>query len=405
LVFGVLTACSPTPNTGTVVFSEASTGRIATIDVASGDVRLIDGTGTFGSLAISADRQHVAYVGTDSVVRVADSSGSVTTLDPPTGATAVTGCSPGPTWGPHNTLVYCVVDHDYGRYGFMPGPGIPARMLFATDVAISDDGSKIVYHRRASDPAQPGDVVVENADGSDQRVVAASVFESQLEFSPDGQVVVAVAQHPDAFRVVAHSLSDGTTTDLGPGTLPNAIAGGSSFSPDHSEVLAVLGGELVAVTTAGVSRHFATIDSSTTVAQAAFIDADHVIYRRMETTMTPGSDIVSTSSSLRIANASSEVTVVPDAVRDCYVEGIDLHEGVAAVECDTAAIVSFDGTVLVSTEARALGLSEDSSGIVTIADDGSVALVTPNGTHPLAQAMARTAITGLLLSPFAAYAP
>src|SRR5262249_5333308 len=138
-------------------------------------------------------------------------------------------------------LAYCIDDQGYMSYGFMPAPGLPVRKLPATELVISDDASKIVYHRRGSDPTEPGDVVIENADGSGGSVLATSIIETQFEFTPDGQQIVAVAEHPDAFRVVVHSLADGTTTDLGPGDLPTAIEGGSRFSPDHSEVLAVLG--------------------------------------------------------------------------------------------------------------------------------------------------------------------
>jgi hypothetical protein len=411
VVCTALAACS-TPGTGigsgVVAFTEADTGHVAAIDVENGRQWPIDGSGAFGSLSISADRQHVAYVGADAFVRVADLDGTVTKLDPPTGVTAMFGCSPGPTWGPNNSLAYCIAD-EYMSYGFMPAPGQPARKLLATDLAISADASTIVYHRRDSDPTQLGDVVAENADGSGQRVLAASSLETEFEFAPDGRHVVAVAEHPDAFRVVVHSLADGAMTDLGPGNLPLAMPGGSTFSSDGSEVIAVIGNELVAVQmTTGAKRHFATVDSNATVAQAAFVDADHVIYQRMETTqIPPGSDIESTSTSLRIASASTEVIAMPDTEGDCFVTGIAIGAGVAAVECDSAAIVSFDGTFRASTNARlALGIADDGSGIITLADDGTVAFVKTNGrVLPIAKALPRSQINGLLLGPLAAYAP
>lgn len=408
LVFTALAACAatPDPGTGTLVFSEASTGHVRALDVATAEDRLIDGTAAFGSLTISRDGQYVAYVGSDSVVRVADSAGSVTALDPPNGATDHTGCLLGPVWGSNHSLAYCIYDQGYGSYGFMPAPGLPVRKLLATELVISDDGSKIVYHRRESDPTKPGDDVVENADGSGQRVLAASTIETRFEFTPDGQQVVALAEHPDAYRVVVHSLADGTTSDLGPGDLPTAIEGGSRFSPDHSEVLAVLGGELVAVQpTTGAKRHFATLDTDTKVYQATFIDADHVAYIRVKDSQL--GDVITSTSSFRIASASSEVAVVPDTERYCYVQAIAIEHGVAAVECDTAAIVALDGTVRASTSARfALGITDDGASIVTLEDDGSVVLVTPNrAPRPLAKATAPSDITGLRLGPFAAYAP
>ena len=409
VAFIALAGCSTTadhPGTGTVVFSEGATGYVHTLDVASGQDRLIDGTAAFGSLSISSDGQHVAYVGADSVVRVADAAGSVTQLAPPNGATDETGCVPGPTWGPNSSLAYCIYDQGYSSYGFMPAPGVPARKLLATELVISDDASTIVYHRRDPDPTKPGDVVVENADGSGQRVVAASTIETQFHFTPDGQQIVAVAQLPDAAHVVVHSLTSGTTTDLGPGTLPVAIEGGSMISPDHTEIVAVLAGELVAVQLAtGATRPFATVASDVTINQASFIDADHVAYVRVRDT-TQG-DIVTSTSSFRIASASDDVAVVPDTTLDCYVQDIAIDRGVAALECDTAEIVGLDGTVRASTAAPfALGISEDSAGIVTLDDNGTVAFVTPDGVaRTLAQATAPHDITGTRLGPFAAYAP
>src|SRR5262249_8944962 len=63
-----------------------------------------------------------------------------------------TGCTPGPTWGPNNSLAYCIYDQGYSSYGFMPALGLAARKLLATELVISEDGSKIVYQRRDPDP-------------------------------------------------------------------------------------------------------------------------------------------------------------------------------------------------------------------------------------------------------------
>lgn len=390
-----------------MVYDEANTGHVRAIDVASGRDWLIDGSGAFGSLSISGDRQHVAYVGSDAAVRIADLEGNITTLALPNGATTFTGCVPGPSWGPNNSLAYCIYDDGFASYGFMPAPGESVRKLLATELAISDDASRIVYHRRESDPSKLGDVVVENADGSDQRVLQPSIIETALMFTPDGQHVVAVAEHPEAFRVVIHDVSDGTTRDLGPGDLPRAIRGGSIFSADHSEMLAVLGDELVAVNLeTGAKRHFTTVTSETRISQAAFIAEDRVIYRRLDATIIPGSDVEESSQSIRIASALHETTMMIHADL-CYVHSVTTDGGFAAVDCDNAAIVSFDGTVRASIGASAaLGISDDDSGIATIADDGTVSFVTTDGeSRPLAQAMPWSQIEGALRGPRAAYAP
>jgi len=408
LISVLATACTTadgtgTTGTGTVIYSEANTGHLHAVDVASGEDRLIDDGGAFGSLSMAADREHVAYVGTDGVVRVTDLRGNITALELPNGSTPHTGCGPGPTWGPNNSLTYCIYDEGFSSFGFVPAPGAPVRKLIAYEVAVSNDAAAIVYQRRDVDPTQLGDVVVENADGSGQRVLARSIIERAFMFTPDGLHVVAVAENPVAFHVVMHTLADGAVTELGPGDLPRPIAGGSSFSPDGSELLAVLGSELVAVQpTTGARRHFATLGAGVTIGSAAFIDADHVIYHRREDTTVPGSDVIESAESIRIASASDEITVMPQS-GFCAVRAIAVDAGLAAVECNNAAILSFDGTIRASNDALfALGISADDMGIVTIADNGSVTFLATDGQmRTLATAMNR----GTLVGPVAAYAP
>lgn len=411
LLLGLLAACSTTqvgPGTGTVVYSEVDTGHVRALDVASGRDWLIDDGGAFGALAISSDGQHVAYVGADAVVRVAGIHGGVTALTPPNGNTLTTTCVPGPTWGPNDSFAYCIYDRGYSSYGFMPGPAGPARKLAATDnLVISDDGSTLVYHHGM--PPELGDVVVESADGSGQRVLEPSVVEVQLHFTPDGQHVVADAELLDAVHVVVHAVRDGATMDLGPGSLFGAIDGGSLFSPDRSEVLAVLGDELVAVNvTTGAKRHFAAVGSDVIIEQAAFVDADHVIYLREQDTLIAQPDAYQATRSLRIASSSGETILVPDTDTQAYcsVQSVALAAGLATLGCDTASIVSFDGTVRATTARFALGISADARGIVTLADDGSVAFVTTAGQqHLLARATPRDQLSSPLLGPQAAYAP
>lgn len=409
LLLLLLAACStsPSPGTGTIVYAEAATGHVRVLDVATGDDRLIDGAGAFGSVAISRDGRYIAYVGADAIVRVAPRDGAPTQLPLPNGTTAFTTCAGGPTWGPNNSLAYCIYDQGFASYGFVPTPGAPVRKLLATEVAIADDGARIVYHRRTADPTARGDVVVENADGSDARVLRADVIERGFAFTPDGLRVVATADDPAGTRVVIHTLADGTTTDLGAGNVPRAIRGGSIFSPDGSEVLAVLGGELVAVAlTTGARRPFVNVTSEMRIGQAAFIDAGRVIYGRLDSRMLPGSSVVETSQSVHAASAAGPTIVMPEA-DVCYVRAIALGAAVAAIECDEATLVSFDGTVHAATTARfALGIGDDGHGAVTLADDGSLAFVTTDeDVRPLATAMSRSELPDAIFGPVAAYAP
>ena len=407
LVFTALAACAGTPDTGTLVFSEANTGNIHAFDVASGHDRLIDGAGAYGSLSISPDQQHFAYVGSDSVVRVADSAGSVTALSPPNGATDQTACSPGPAWGPNNSLAYCIYDQGSMSYGFMPALGVPVRELLATELVIADDASKIVYHRRGPDPTQPGDVVVENADGSSQRVLAASTIETQFELTPDGQQVVAVAEHPDAFRVVVHSLADGTTTDLGPGDLPGAITGSSTFSPDHSEVL-------------GGPGQRAGRRANHDRCEAALRDDRHRCEDLSGGVHRCGSRRLLARPRHDLGQRHHEHVLVPDrerfrrgergaGYRSQLSRESDLDR--SAGGCDRVRYrdprgVRWHGSRVDRSSVRARAQRGRRRRIVTLEDDGSVVFVAPNtAPRPLAKATSPSDITGTRLGPFAAYAP
>ncbi len=398
----VATACSSTPGTGTVVYSEATTGHLRTLDVASGADRVIDDGGAFGSLSIAADGQRVAYVGSDAIVRVADLDGHLTSLELPNGMTQYTGCAPGPTWGPNNSLTYCIYDNGWSSFGLLPAPGQTARKLIASSVAVSNDASSIVYHRRdAANPTALGDVVFEHVDGSGQRVLAADVVERNITFTPDGQHVAATADNGVDSDVVVHALSDGATRVLGTGWLASPIAGGSVFSPDGSEMLAVLGGELTAVhLTTGVARRLTTFEPGVTITFASFIDADRVIFQRHKQTP-PTGHTVDITESVRITDGTTELIVMPDNNR-CSVRAIAIDAELAAVECEGAKIVSFDGTVHASRDAAALGISADRRGIVTLADDGALGFLSIDGDY---RALAAASTRGSVIGPLAAYAP
>ena len=319
--------------TGTLAYVEAATGHLRAVDVASGDDTVIDPAGRFGSIAISADAHHIAYVDTgDGVVRVADLPGGVTTLAPPSADTGSTRCFLGPTWGPKGSLTYCIVDGQFERIAFMPGKDQPVRTFATDELAISPDASTIVYHRRGSDPSQLGDVVAENADGTNQRVLQASTIDTTFAFAPDGLHVAATMEDPAGFHVVVLGVADGTVTDLGTGSMPSAIRGGSIFSPDGTEVLTVLGSELVAIDpVTGARRHFADVTADVSVAEAAFIERDRVIYHRSQSSSL-GGDVVQTIDSFRISNGSSEINIT-STNGPCFVDAISPSAGFVAASC------------------------------------------------------------------------
>lgn len=401
----LLVGCSAGGGTGTVVFSETGTGRVVALDLTSGTKQVIDG-GMFGSVAISSDRQFVAYAGADQVVKVADRNGSITPLAPGTGAEY-----PLPTWGPNNSLTYYFQDQSGDGTVLLPTVGATPRRITGAHLAISADGQQIVYRQpaRTDGTSLAGDDVLENADGSEHRVLRASVMDGGIFlFTPDQQHVLT----PSAAGLLEVTLADGSVTNLGSGTyvepLPHAPS--SNVSPDGTELLLFADGEYVGLDlTTGVRRYIADVPPHCGE-PAAFADQDHIICVAHNDTTPPNSDMGMFFESLQLASASStkELIASPGTNEPCTLVGVARHSGYAAAACGRATLVSLNGTVLASKAALdVVGIAEDQSGVVAVAGDGAIFLLSADGdSRQLATAMSPFDTThGLLLQPFVAYAP
>ena len=389
--------------TGTVVCSEGSSAHILTVDVASGAQTTLD-LGAFGDVAIAPDRQHVVYLGQDGIPKLADLQGNVVPLRP-TG-----GCN-GPFAWTGNALSYCVAEPDgLASIAFMPEIGAPARALPTSAVAIASDSARIAYLRRPANGAN-GDLVVETALGGDPTVLRASTQLFNVAFLPDGSGLLVVDVPPDAQSVLHLArvdLADGRRTDLGAGTLPDVVPGGSRFSPDGREALAVVNGALVALDLAsGATRRFSTLGSTDNSIVAAFLDADRVLSARIGSVFE--GDVGGQTASVRISDGTKETVIVAsDGSNQCGASAVDVGTRLIAVVCAVPAIIDFEGRLVASRKASAvLGLAADGSGMVSLSPTGSVELVGIDGSVKLL-ATALTpdfAAPSSLVGPFAAYAP
>ena len=396
--------------TGSVVYTEAITGHVMVVDVASGTQTPVD-LGFFGDVSIAPDGQHVAYLGLDMFPRVTDLQGNVTRL-PTTG-----GCGGAPlVWGPGNTLAYCISSTTgIPQFGFMPGIGGAVRVLQSPVIATSHDGTRLAYFE-LTDPntTSDGRLVIEDIGGANRQVLVPSLEILSLAFMPDDRGLVVGTVRPPTqtqtsalhIETIATAGGDGLV-DLGTGTLPVTVTGGSLFSPDGSEVLAFQGGALVALDLAsGDTRPFALVDPNQSQVQVAFVARDKVIYSRIDSFFMGDVGGVS-QASVRIADGNTEkVLVSSDGSSQCTLTSVATAHGLASLQCSVPSIIDFDGTLVTSrNSALALGISGDGEGMVTMNQTGAVEYVARNGNVKLlATAMVADGSTSLS-GPFAAYAP
>jgi hypothetical protein len=374
-----LAACSSAGGTGTVAYVEQDTGNIRTVDVATRRERLVD-DGAFALVSISPDRQSVAYTGQDEVLKVVDQSGQIATLTP-----SPTGCFGTATWGPNESLSYCVSAFStICGTGFLPVIGAASRVLHGYSLAVSADASTIAYVQSVNTcgPSTPGDLVVENADGSGHRVlVPGFTYLPLVVFAPDQQHVIFTG--PAGTQMVA--LADATITTVGPGGpcgTPTGMPPVSPFSPDGSELLVANQGALAAIDlSTGATRQFAQVGSTIALCPAAFVDSDHVVYTHTIDTTPPGSDIRSYTQSVHLTDGTNDVVLAPTTNGDCQPVGVSADARFVAISCGgTASIVDRSGKTLARASApTVLGISADSRGIITAADNGTISFLSIDG--------------------------
>ena len=297
---------------------------------------------------------------------MADLSGNVTMLAP-----ANTGCLGTPRWGPADSLSFCIDKAGVCGTELVPSVGGASRLIGFSPV-FSDDGSVIVYVQPVNpcEPPEVYDLVAENTDGSNHRVLVSGLtWDPVVAFTPDQQHVL-MFNGPSGTQLV--SIADGTATDLGPGgfsPLTGDTNGRLTFSPDGAEVLLADGNALVAVDlTTAARREIVQVPKGEYAGLVAFVYSQRVLYTHNVDTTPPGSDVLSETEEVHIADGTNDVVLMPTHDGDCAPFGISPDASFVAISCGGAAIVALDGTVLSTVDSTdytaVLGISADASGIV-----------------------------------------
>jgi hypothetical protein len=409
LIAVALAACGASEGSGTVAYAERDTYNIRLLDIATGASRLID-SGAFAGVTFAPDGKHVAYVGADRVMKVADRSGTITPLVPGGG-----GCYSLPTWLSSSSLTYCIDDSAHSGMMFVPSIGAPPRFV-DTPPVVSPDGRIDAYVNAR------GDLILENIDGSDARVLVSSPDptgmspgQSAMTFTPDQQAVV-VMDYRSAPGLHIVRVSDGQSIDV-----PGVSAGGTSFgspvfrgasmfSPDGGELVMQSTTGLVAVATAtGTTRMLAPFPDRISSGGAVFLDASHVLWVRVEDTSV--GDMGGRHLTLHVAGPGpADDLVLDDPPEGGYWPSIAVSpSGVVALPCDVL-LVRTDGTVLATNyifdpkaASDILGITPDGQAAITVSQGGDVRYV---GVGGIARDLVQAAVgTSDLLPPLAAYSP
>lgn len=405
----LVAACGASESSGTVAYAERDTFNVRLLDVATGTSRLID-SGAFAGVTFAPDGTHVAYVGGDHVMKVADRSGTITPVLPGGG-----GCYSVPAWLSSSSLTYCIEDSAHSGMMFVASIGATPRFV-ETPPAVSPDGTLDSYVNAR------GDLIIENVDGSDARVLvpspdptAMSPAQSAMTFTPDQQAVV-VADYRGAPGLHIVRVSDGQSIDV-PGVSaggtpfgPVVFRGASRFSPDGSELVMQSTTGLVAVATAtGATRMLAPFADRISSGGAVFLDAGHVLWVRVEDTSI--GDMGGFKLTLHVAGPGpADDLVLDDPHGGGYWPSIAVSPaGVVALPSDVL-LVRTDGTVLATNDladpkaaSDILGITPDGRGAITVSQGGDVRYVGVDGTsRDLVQAAVGTSD---LLPPVAAYSP
>ena len=276
-------------------------GDVAIVDVGSGAVRRIPtSVSAAGGIALSREGGAVAFAERTSKastnVFVADLEQSqFAMIQPNTG-----GVPPHSRWMIGGWLVYGAWDgSDLRTYVVAPNASIGDPLPNGARHIVTTDARAILAYARCDAMTNGvclGPIVFQSFDGQVTAVSADTVAATAVEFSPSGEWLAVREQVDGIGRLRLHRSDGREVRDLAPHDLtssdPNqpllAIpSGGSLWSPDGSEVLAVQDGALVAVSLHnGGSRRVAE-----SVHVAGFTPSGELLFEVNSDVSAPGSDV------------------------------------------------------------------------------------------------------------------
>jgi hypothetical protein len=384
---------------GTLAYSERGTGSIRLRDLATGEDRVLD-PGRLGSVTIAPDGEHVAYLGSDQMLKVADRAGTITPL-------VKTGAGARGEWVGNELLL---VPGGFGTVVFRDLTGM-SRIINQYGFVIDPDKNWIAY------VAHNGDLFIERLDGTDRQLIDPSPDPTQmypgrypLAIAANGAAVVLedANQFPTKTRIVWRSgpaidVPDtfGCTTAWG----ADSFIGASPISADGSELLVQTSTALVALSIqSGATRTLAAFDDNASCGGAGFLGDGRVAWVRVEDHSQ--SDVGLHLLSLHLIDNGRDHVIAEASGYNVDWSTIALLDDVAIVT-DASLVVRFDGSVIAangSTDrthvSQILGHVGE-SGVIAESFDHEVWYVGRDGTG---ERLVSADVPKDLLGPAAAYA-
>lgn len=370
---------------GHLAYSEAGTGTVMVIDVATGAKHSVsDGNGPHGSLSMSPDGKSIAFTYNHSEqlkrdVFVADiGSGEVRAITPGTGQ-----FMPDLRWLRSGWLWY-----PYTQQNLFLRAAVGPQMTEARTVGGASTGAlaespvdtQIAYVDGAS-PQQF--LVVEEPNGASRHLYPVRPSSRHTIFTPDGKHLV-FAREAGLWLV---SLETELLVDLGPANdtrFSSGIEGTSIFSPDGTEILVRRGQQLVAVKLDASSERVI----ASRAADGGFTSHGDIVYADFINTEDPPDDTPEFVYSAFVVNSNGRAQALFEQSPDCGVSRVSESGAFIGVTCrhdDRTQVFQTDGTLTFESDAGGLvGFDELETGVVLHGSVFVYATLDGNTTRPLA---------------------
>lgn len=375
---------------GVVAISAPDTGAVVLINVATGARReLVSEDGPYGAITLSPNGRNVAFARSGEVLEralfVADTRlGWSRTIAPTTGS-----FTPQPVWLNSDWFWSPITVGDSLQTALV-GPGQTDARLMGTNWFVTLRPSPVDDLIAYADCYEQGVfvnhfcLVLERLDGSDRMTLASDISSPSPQFSPDGSLLVYLAETAGETRLWAHPVAGGAPVDLGPAESPwphddDALPGSSWFSPDGAEVLLQRDGQLLA---AALDGSGARLIADAPVRRAAFTAAGDVVYEVVVDANPVPSDTPAYVHSSFVAQVGGAVVPLQSGP-ECDVLMISDSGAYVGYRCGNGAIHrTSDGTQVVDTGGfYLLGFDRAEEGMV-VADFEQVSYVPLDGSAP-----------------------
>jgi hypothetical protein len=377
-----------------IAYSAVGSGALTLLDLGSGQERVLDDGGPFGTISFSPDGTEIAYVNSEREVFVVSTDGERRAV----GETK--NYMPYVQWG-HGGWLWYATGRESDVYSAVVPAGATEPRQVGTGRTVRINGSpveaRLAYADCDVDLPFGCTEVSEDPDGSNRVVLATDTDASGGHYSPDGSRIVFAEAEGDQVRVIARSSGGGgPAIDLGPGDdqmLEYGVPPGLGlFSPDGTEVLSLEGTKLIALRMDGSGQRTIADPGPTYPWHAGFTPSGDVLFKQEINTESPPDDTPEIAYTTIVADADGSLRTLLELDPVCSfaffssaIATVSGDGGVLAYDCGLVQRIS-DGSIVARFEAggRPLGFTSD-GGTIFVSGTSVVLVNVGGGTMPLAE--------------------